>query len=261
MRRYFISQHPTFGSYANPIASKIEKSPYFYWWLALTLNDEYVAFCETVSNKQNNQTDEQMFNVYKDFGDVRYEGDVHKAFTDWWLTKVSETECRGVYLLAEPFTDNRVQLIDTFEDAEASVNDESSILIRIPKVMSRKFIDASIERIFAKELSFEKGRQVRNPSRSNARYSLSKVCKAEALKEEFSVYRERLAQQSEGKVDNTKIAKKLGISVDMAEDKIDAEDKHHNFAAYKRQVISTKITRKFSNAKKSIANTAKGMFP
>ena len=35
MRRYFITQHPTFGSYAKPIRSKIETSPYFYWWLAL----------------------------------------------------------------------------------------------------------------------------------------------------------------------------------------------------------------------------------
>jgi hypothetical protein len=26
MRRFFITQHPTFGSYANPISSKIEKS-------------------------------------------------------------------------------------------------------------------------------------------------------------------------------------------------------------------------------------------
>jgi hypothetical protein len=89
MRRYFITQHPTFGSYANPIASKIEKSPYFYWWLALTLNTDYLEICNSPSSKRF-KTNDRIQQVYEDFGDVRYEGDKYIAFTQWWRSKVSE---------------------------------------------------------------------------------------------------------------------------------------------------------------------------
>ena len=84
MRRYFITQHPTFGSYANPIASKIEKSPYFYWWLALTLNKDYITLCDALSVEQKSSTNTAIRQVYEDFGDVRYEGDKYLAFTKWW---------------------------------------------------------------------------------------------------------------------------------------------------------------------------------
>ena len=82
MRRFFLTQHPTFGSYANPIKNRIEKSPYFYWWLALTLNDDYVELCNNPSSKRF-KTNELIQKTYKDFGDVRYEGDKHLAFTKW----------------------------------------------------------------------------------------------------------------------------------------------------------------------------------
>ena len=96
MRRFFISQHPTFGSFANPISSLIEKSPYYFWWLALTLNKYYLSFCENpkilfILDSSNKNTDIYNINeiekVYKDFGDVRYVGCKYQAFTKWWNKK------------------------------------------------------------------------------------------------------------------------------------------------------------------------------
>ena len=155
MRRYFITQHPTFGSYANPIASKIEKSPYFYWQLALTLNKDYIALCDALSVEQKSSTDNALLRVYEDFGDVRYEGDKYLAFTKWWRGKVSDTETRGEYLFAEAPTPNKVMLVEDRDTAIQSADDESSLLIRIPKALTRRQIDMSIERIFAKEMTFE----------------------------------------------------------------------------------------------------------
>lgn len=221
MRRFFITQHPTFGSYTNPTASKIEASPYFYWWLALTLNDEYIALCDERSVKQTSLTETKLQQIYNDFGDVRYEGSKHKAFTDWWIHKVNETETRGEYLFAKLIQSNKVKLIED------------------------------------KELTHEGGRHMRNPSRSNARYSLTKPIKVENLKSAFSVYEEqRLAQLKGVKVSNAKLAKAVGIDVKQKNTDEQVED-----YAYKAELLNTKVWRRKTMAKKAIASVASGMFP
>ena len=65
---------------------------------------------------------------------------------------------------------------------------EGSLLIPTPKAITRKQIDMSNERIFAKEMSFERGRQAHNPTSLNARYSLTNPIKVETCKMEFDVY-------------------------------------------------------------------------
>lgn len=254
MRRFFISQHPTFGSYANPIKNRIEKSPYFFWFLALTLNEDYIVYCTNPSANRF-ETNETIKHVYNDFGDVRYEGDLHIAFTKWWRSKVNETETRGEYLFAEPISISKVMLIDAKDTAIEALEDESSLLIRIPKNIRRKQIDIAIDRIFAKELEFERGRQVRNPNRSNARYSLTKPIKIENLKASFDVYQiQRLAQTNGEKVDNKKLAKAIGLKVERR-----VKDEAYD-AAYQSRIVSVAISRKKKLAIDAIANVVNGIF-
>ena len=256
MRRFFITKHPTFGSYANPIASKIEKSPYFYWWLALTLNTDYIALCERFSVQQTNQTDKQIHQVYKDFGDVRYEGDKYVAFTKWWRSKVSDGETRGEYLFAEAPTPNKVVLIEDRDVAIQAVEDESSLLIRIPKSLTRKQIDVAIERIFAKEMTFERGRQTRNPTRSNARYKLSKPISVETYKMAFDIYEMLLnKERSNVKLSNYVIAKRVGLAVTRKEDTLKGQEMT---VADERRTISVAVTRKKKTAIDAIRNVAEG---
>ena len=255
MRRYFITQHPTFGSYANPIRSKIETSPYFFWWLALTLNDEYVSLCESVSVQQKTQTDKQINQVYEDFGDVRYEEDKHLAFTKWWRSKANDTEIKGEFLFAEAISVSKVMLVDDRDTAIQAVEDESSLLIRVPKNIRRKQIDKAIDRMFAKEMEFEKGRQVRNPNRSNARYHLTKPIKIENLKASFYVYEiQRLAIMNDEKVDNKKLAKAIGLKVERR-----VKDEAYD-AAYEARIVSVAISRKKKLAIDAIANVVEGKF-
>ena len=252
MRRYFITQHPTFGSYANPTASKIEKSPYFFWWLALTLNKDYLEICNIPSSKRF-KTNDRIQQVYKDFGDVRYEGDKFKAFTQWWRSKVSDTETRGEYLFSEPLTVNAVMLVEDKEIAIQSVDDKSSLLIGIPKALTRKQIDMSIERIFTKEMTFERGRQTRNPNRSNARYNLSNPIKVETYKMAFDVYEQILLAESDGeKVSNYKLAKVVGLKVGSR-----TTDEVYD-KAYEHRKISVAVTRKKKTAIDAIRNVAEG---
>ena len=253
MRRYFITQHPTFGSYANPIKSKIETSPYFFWWLALTHNSDYIEICNNPSENRF-KTNNSIRQVYEDFGDVRYEGDKYIAFTKWWRSKVNDTETRGEYLFAET-TINKVMLVEDRETAIQSADDESSLLIRIPKALTRRQIDMSIERIFAKEMTFERGRQTRNPTRSNARYSLTNPIKVETYKMEFDVYEHiLLANSNDEKVSNYKLAKSVGLTVGSRTTD-EAYDK-----AYEHRKISVAVTRKKKTAIDAISNVFEGKF-
>ena len=254
-RRYFITQHPTFGSYANPIKSKIEKSPYFFWFLALTLNDDYIELCNNPSANRF-KTNEVIQQVYRDFGDVRYEGSVHMAFTEWWIEKLDDIDTRGTYLFAEPYSGTKVEVIEDKSKAEEAAEDVSTLLVSIPKVISRKRIDEAIDRILASEMEFERGRKVRNPSRSKARYHLTKPIKAENLKEAFDVYEmERLAKLNGKKVSNVQIAKSLGLEVKQKNTDEQAED-----YAYTNELLNTKVWRRKKIAKDAIANVAKGFF-
>jgi len=257
MRRYFITQHPTFGSYAKPIRSKIETSPYFFWWLALTHNSDYIELCNNPSANRF-KTNNDILKVYKDFGDVRYEGDKYIAFTKWWRSKVNDTETRGEYLFAEPTTINKVMLIEDRDTAIQSADDESSLLIRIPKALTRKQIDMSIERIFSKEMTFERGRQTRNPTRSNARYSLTSPIKVDNLKTAFEVYEHILLANRNGEnVSNYQIAKRIGIVVTRKEETLKEQAMT---VADERRTIGVSVTRKKRTAIDAISNVVEGKF-
>jgi hypothetical protein len=248
MKRYFISQHPTFGSYENPNSSKIQKSPYYFWWLALTLNTEYIEFCDEASS-ESNPKNETLQAVYNDFGDVRYNGDKFLAFTKWWRTKVNATETRGEYLFAEPIAERRVQLIEDEHTAKIALQDTGTLLVEIPSSITRKQMDVALENIIKKKLSFERGRQTRNPSRSNARYSLSKPVKAESLVTSFNLY--ELTQKNSDSISNFKLAKLAGIEVNS---QIGTEPSRV------RRKISTAVSRKKKLASNAIKNVVQGWF-
>ena len=254
MRRYFISQHPTFGTYANPIKWKIEESPYFFWWLALTLNKDYLALCRNPSAKRFSKA---MKSAHKDFGDVRYEGDRHLAFTKWWTEKLPNGETRGAYLFAEPLTETKVEIVRDLAVAEQLLADKRELLIRVPKELKRRHIDSSLNRIFKKEIEFEKGRQTRNPNRSKARYRLSKPISIANLQKAFSLYLLITQAKSDGRrITNAQLAEQVGITVKQRNTQDEVWD-----SAYIRRVTSVAVSRKKQTAKVAIYNAALGTFP
>jgi len=250
-KRFFISQHPTFVSYKSPAKQKVEQSLYYWWWYALTLNTCYTNLCAKVQADKNANNGKGMYKVYNDFGDVRYEGDRHKAFCDWWRAKVNEHEEKGVYLFAEPITAKTVELIEDAQTAKQVANDASSLLIQIPKNIRRTDIDRRLNFIFERELEFERGRKARDVKRSNARYSVGTAVKVENIKTAFKVY--ELVQSSE-KLSNYKIAKRVGIEVG-SRTKDEATD-----IAYERRKIGIAVTRKKKIAVDIINNVGKGKF-
>lgn len=255
MRRYFISQYPTFGSYANPTKRKIEQSPYFYWWLALTLNCDYVALCDNPSANRF-KTKKKLLKVYEDFGDVRYEGDRYVAFAKWWNAKLANGETKGAYLFAEPLTEMKVELVEDVATAERLIAEEDELLIRVSKGMKRTHIDKTLNRLFKKHIEFEKGRQTRNPNRSNARYSLSKPISIKSLETAFRILDWIDEAEANGeKVNNYALAEQVGIEVEQRN-----TDEEWDIA-YKRRVVSVAVSRKKKVAADAIESVVNGVFP
>jgi hypothetical protein len=85
-------------------------------------------------------------------------------------------------------TEMKLELVEDVATAERLIADDDELLIRVSKGMKRTHIDKTLNRIFKKHIEFEKGRQTRNPNRSNARYSLSKPIAIESLQTAFALY-------------------------------------------------------------------------
>ncbi len=259
MLRFFHSPYPTFGRQKQPSQKTIEASPYYWWWYALTLNTDYAELCEQkAANSVLNRTDARMQKVYEDFGDVRYEGDRYVAFKQWWTERVDTNEQRGVYLFAEPPHTASVSVIQHVDEAAAALSSEDTVLIAVNVTRQRKHIDSRIERILKKHMGeLKRGRQVRNPKLSAARYRLSKAVQAQTLKKTFTVYDIRTAAAAEGRrVSNWEVAKLAKLDYRQRDKGLDVYDE----TAVKR-VVSAIVARHMKDAKSMIENTAAGTFP
>ena len=106
-------------------------------------------------------------------------------------------------------------------------------------------------------MSFERGRQTRNPSRSNARFKLSCPFKVLNYKMDFDVYEQlKLAEFHKEKLSNTKLAKMVGLKVERQTKDDEAYDR-----AYEARQLSGAVSRKKKIAVDAIANVANGIFP
>ncbi|SDU21749.1 hypothetical protein SAMN05216296_2461 [Pseudomonas pohangensis] len=264
MSRFFISPHPTFGSYAKPKEYLVEQSPYFWWWYALTLNEQYSRLCEQKTEQillaeSQTESEQKMLKVYEDFGDVRYEGSPYVAFAQWWSRKVASGEKRGEYLFAEPAIQGMsVRVVKAKEAAEALVGSAETLLVSIPLSLQRQHIDKALNKILKKHLvSKAMGREVRNPKHSQSLYSLSKPAVPAVLKKTFELMDAKHAAELRGvPLGNVELAEvvRLAYSERAKSDEISTE-------ANRRRNISITVSRYISNAKSMIENAGYGLFP
>lgn len=262
MARFFHSQWPTFGSYKHPDPAKVEASPYYWWWYALTLNAEYQKLCEHMkaggASKPKSDAERRMRAVYADFGDVRYEGSRYVAFCQWWRGKVHTGEERGVYLFAEPPHTASVRLIADVNAAQEVLAEEDTILVAINVTRQMKHIDSKLERILRKHMGdIKKGRQVRDPKFSQARYKLSKTILIPTLRKTFAVYDIRSAAEAEGrKISNNAVAEQAKLDYRERE-----KDEAPLTPVQRSRVVSAIVARHMKDAKTMIAGAAMGKFP
>ena len=260
MLRFFHSPYPTFGSYKNPTHLKVEASPYYWWWYALTLNADYAELCEQrAANTVLNGADKRMLRVCDDFGDTRYEGCRYVAFARWWTERVNTNEQRGVYLFAEPPHTASVSVRHSEDEAAAALSSEDTVLIAVNTTRQRKHIDKRINQILHKHMGeLKRGRQVRNPKLSAARYWLSKAVQAQSLKKTFAVYDIRTKAAAEGrKISNWEVAQIAKLNYQQRE----KADEAALEGADERRVVSAIVARHAKDANRMIENSAVGVFP
>jgi hypothetical protein len=264
MLRFFMSPHPTFGSYKQPTRWRVEASPYYWWWYALTLNDSYRQLCEEASANRLlpvPQTEglRRVQQVHADFGDVRYSGCKYVAFARWWRERVNTNETRGEYLFAEPPRTQSVRALQTVDAAAAALGGGDVLLLAVPLAMQRQHIDRAIDKLLMQHLGkLQKGRQVRNPKLSQARYSLTKPVLPATLKKAFDVYDLRSAALAAGdKLSNDEVAKRVGIAT--TQKSVDTQSAYTQ-SEYRR-VVSATISRHYKDAKDMIERAALGCFP
>ena len=150
----------------------------------------------------------------------------------------------------------KVELVENVATAERLIVDEDELLIRVSKGLKRTRIDKTLNRIFKKHIEFEKGRQTRNPNRSNARYSLSKPIAIDSLQTAFALYDLIEQAETEGtKVNNYALAKQVGIEVEQRNTEEEWD------VAYKRRVLSVAVSRKKKVAVDDIKSVVNGVFP
>ena len=131
--------------------------------------------------------------------------------------------------------------------------DANSVLLNLPINLKRKYIDKDINRILKRHLPMTKGRTVRNPKLSLARYSLSKPAVPSALKKAFDIYDTKLQAKQRGeKVGNFEIGirAKLVYTERVKTDEVQSE-------ANRRRTISILVSRHISNVKRMIDNAGK----
>jgi hypothetical protein len=263
MLRFFISPYPTFGSYVQPTKWKVEASPYYWWWYALTLSEEYAGLVQDVAlgvvhHVPMTERQQKILTVYEDFGDVRFEGCRYAAFARWWRERVDTNETRGERLFAEPPLPHAVRLLQHVDEAAAVLSSEEVLVLAVPRDMQRQHIDKAIDRILRKHVVTQKGRASRNPKLSQARYSMSKPVLAQSMKKAFDVYDLRAAAAEEGmKLSNEKVAKAAKLAYQQKNTHKEAVLD----AAERRRVVSAIVARHYKDAKTMIANAAIGCFP
>jgi hypothetical protein len=257
----FLSPWPTFGSYKNPVAFRVEASPYFWWWYALTLNDDYLAVCDSegntdrVSKVYGKDQRAQIARVYADFGDVRYEGSRYIAFAQWWTRKIDGSATRGVYLFAEPALDARVMQLEDSEAFEHAIQ-SGYVVVQIPRGLQRKYADKVLDRILKKELQAKKGRTASLPKNSQARYHLDRPLQAKALKKMFDLFDLDKKQNTLGsKSTRAAMAKRVNLV-----HRPRAQDNSVTDVKVVERTMTIEVSRYIGNARKLIQNAALGRF-
>lgn len=149
-------------------------------------------------------------------------------------------------------------MLQHVDDAAAVLISDDVLVLAVPRDMQRQHIDKAIDRILRKHVVTIKGRTLRNPKLSQARYSMSKPVLAQSMKKAFDVYDLRTAAVEEDiKLSNEKVAKaaKLEYKEKVKHDGDIYDEKQRS------RVVSAIVARHYKDAKTMIANAALGCFP
>lgn len=244
MKVRFLADAPNFGTKNKPAKLSLQtRSPYYWWWVYLRRNEDYLKCCE-------NGGKGKFAKLYKDFGDVREDD-----FKKWWKEK-------GVELFSEKHVSEGgdmvlMELTDKSQWNE-SWNSDKVLVVAMPLTSSKRYLQSRFNALLKKRHTTKRGRQYKTFEESSAKYPLAKNYTIRNLETTLAVYDEYLKHK--GQVPKVPYWK-IGQNMRLVPSAMTTDSMSMNERQVYRNVMGASVKRYIVNAEKVIANAALGKFP
>jgi len=241
MRVHFSAQHPTFGTKYKPKSLSFQqRSPYYWWWAYLRLNQAYLDCCA-------NDGQGEMSNIYKDFGDVS-----SYDFKTWW-------DKRGVELFAEKPLPQSLRALTNKSEWDSSWGD-NVMVVAVPMNMSKRYIYSRLLYLINKKQTTKRGRSKDAWTNSTAKYKINRNHTIDNLRTAYSVYLDYLENKSRPKGEQLKLWE-IGTKLRLVASAMPAKDDIYADNLVKRNVMAASVNRYIKQAKQLIDGVGRGIFP
>ena len=242
---YFLAKYPLIGTKHKRAALHLQqRSPYYWWWAYLRRNEDYLACCEAGGKGK-------LAALYADFGDVRSDD-----FPAWW----GGSEQRGRKLFAEQTSTALVAEIKDVVEWEQMKATGHFVLLAFNMDIGRRKLQAKLAQFLAEHHTGKRGRRALGSVKSTASYPLYRNYSQHNLRVMLETYDAWYANQQLPKEERLylwEIGESLKLVFDAMTRKTDTQAERTS----KRNVMTMTVSRYVRQAKRIIANTAKGQFP
>lgn len=244
MKVRFLADAPNFGTKNKPAKISLQtRSPYYWWWVYLRRNEDYLKCCE-------NGGKGKYAKLYKDFGDVREDN-----FKKWWKEK-------GVELFSEKHVSEGgdMVLMELTDKAQwnKSWTDDKVLVVAMPLTSSKRYLQSRFNDLLNKRHTIKRGRQYKTFEESSAKYPLAKNYTIRNLETTLAVYDEYLKHK--GQIPKVPYWK-IGQSMRLVPSAMTTDNMSMNERQVYRNVMGASVKRYITNAEKMIANAGLGKFP
>jgi hypothetical protein len=244
-RSRFLAIHPVIGTKHNRKAIQYQqRSPYYWWWQYLRRNEDYFACCESGGKGK-------LAELYKDFGDVRSDD-----FAAWWGGSLQ----RGSFLFSEQVSvRTMVEITDLAQWAELR-STGNFVLLAFNLDVGRRKLQKMLFEYLAKHHTSKRGRVALGNAGSTARYPLYRNFSQHNLRVMLETYDAWYANQQLPKSEQLTLWQ-VGESIKLVPTAMTRKSDTQAERTNKRNVMTMAVSRYVRQAKRIIANTAKGQFP
>ena len=241
----FLAIHPLIGTKHNRKAIQYQqRSPYYWWWAYLRRNEDYLNCCESGGKGK-------LAKLYKDFGDVRSDD-----FAAWWGGSTQ----RGRYLFAEQVSTKLMVEITDLAQWDEIKDSGNFVLLAFNLDIGKRKIQKKMATFLAQRHTGRRGRPALGSARSTARYPLHRNYSQHNLRAMLETYDAWYANQQLPKSERLTLWE-IGESIKLVPTAITRKSDTQAERTNKRNVMTMAVSRYVRQAKRIIANTAKGQFP
>jgi hypothetical protein len=245
MKNYFLAIHPLLGTKNKRAPLHLQqRSPYYWWWAYLRRNEDYLACCEAGGEGE-------LAKLYEDFGDVRDDD-----FAAWWGGSTQ----RGRYLFAERTSTNIMVEIKDAAEWENLKDTGNFVLLAFKMDVGRRKLQGALAKFLEDRHDGKRGRRAMGKGNSFARYPLHRNFSQHNLRVMLETYDAWYANQQLPKSEQLYLWQ-IGESIKLVPTAMTRKSDTQAERTNKRNVMTMAVSRYVRQAKRIIANSAKGEFP